>query len=820
MKKIIIVGGVAGGATVAARLRRLNEDDQIILFERDEYISFANCGLPYYIGGEISERENLMVQTVKGMSKRFNLDIRNLSEVVSVNRQKKTVTVYDKVKQSTYEEIFDILILSPGAKPIKPAIPGIESTSNIFYLRNIPDTDKIKSSIVENKPKTAAVIGGGFIGVEMAENLTKAGIKVTIVEKLSQVLRPLDIEMAQFVHQELNAHGVDLILNDGISQFKEGGIIKLESGTELKADMILMSIGVSPENTLAKNAGISIGPRGHIKTNEQLQVFDVETGKVISDIYAVGDAIELSDLVDGSKTAIPLASPANRQARLVADHINGLPIEYKGSLGTNVAKVFDLTVASTGNNEALLKSKGIAYKAIHAHRANHASYYPGSSNISFKLLFSPASGKILGAQAVGRDGTEKRIDVISTVIRLGGTVRDLTDLELCYAPPFSSAKDPVNILGYIASNTLDGFYDFVQYSEIDDIIKNGGILLDVRTPIEFSAGHIEGAVNVPVDGLRNELDKLNLPKEASIYVTCQVGLRAHIALMILRGRGYSKLYNLSGGYLTYKTARYKPLTNTKKAAPPSVDTDNQTVSKNSIAEVNACGLQCPGPLMATYQAVKNAAPGDLIRVKATDFGFSKDVENWCATNGHKLISLTNENGNYVAMIQKGQSVCSAVSKPLQDNATIVVFSGALDKALASMIIAQGAAASGKKVTLFFTFWGLNVLRRSSHINVKKSFIERMFGFMMPRGARHLPLSNMNMLGIGPKMIKGIMKNKNVDDIETMIKNAMNVGVRFVACTMSMELMGIKKEELIDGVELGGVATYISSNENAGTTLFI
>ncbi|HBL83363.1 MAG: pyridine nucleotide-disulfide oxidoreductase [Clostridiales bacterium GWF2_38_85] len=822
-KKIVIVGGVAGGATAAARLRRLNEDANIIMFERDEYISFANCGLPYYIGGVIKERDSLLVQTVEGMTKRFNLDIRNLTEVVAVDRNKKTVTVYDKQKQHTYEESFDVLILSPGAKPIKPPINGIQDAERVLVLRNIPDTDKIKAVVAENKPGTAVVIGGGFIGIEMAENLCDLGIKVTLVEKLPQVLRPIDFEMAQFVHQELNTHGVDLILGDGISEFKDNGrTVVLESGKTVANDLVILAIGVVPENTLAKSAALALGPRGHIKTNDKLQTLDAETGGVVEDIYAIGDAIEVVDRIDGSPTAIPLAWPANRQGRLVADHISGRPISYGGSLGTAVAKVFDLTIASTGNNESQLKAKKIPYLAIHAHRANHASYYPGATNIALKLLFSPEDGRILGAQAVGRDGTEKRIDVISTVIRLDGTVRELPDLELCYAPPYSSAKDPVNILGYIASNTLDGEYKFVHYNEIDDIVKNGGYLLDVRTELEFEAGHINGSVNIPLDDLRSRMSEITLAMEKPMYVTCQAGLRAHVAIMQLKVAGFSNIYNLSGGYLTYSTAKYKPLSNIVTTQPAAtVDIDNQVVAPKSITEVDARGLQCPGPLMATYKAVKAAAEGSIIKVTATDFGFVKDVESWCKINGHKLDSIRNENGSYIAEIEKGRTSSeTAVPAVSQENATIVVFSGALDKAIASMIIAQGAAANGKKVTLFFTFWGLNALRKNNKVKVRKNFIEKMFGGMMPRGAAKLPLSSMNMLGMGPKMIKGIMKKKNVDDIETMIRNAMAAGVKFIACTMSMDLMGIKQEELIDGIEYGGVATYISQNENAGTTLFI
>lgn len=821
MKKIVIVGGVAGGASAAARLRRLSEEDQIILLEKDEYVSFANCGLPYYIGDVIKDREDLFVQTVEGLSTRFNLDVRVFSEVLGIDRKGKSINIRKTKSGETYTESYDILILSPGAKPIRPNLEGIGEAENLFVLRNIPDTDGLRRYVDERKPKSAVIIGGGFIGVEMAENLTERGIKVTIVEKLPQVLPPLDFEMAQQVHMELGSHGIELLLSDGIAGFRDKGRkVILESGKVLDTDMVVLSVGVCPESTLAKSCGLALGAKGHIKANKMLQTFDSVTGDVVEDIYAVGDAIEVNDYISGENTAIPLAWPANRQGRLAADHINGINISYDGSLGASVLKVFDLTAASVGNNEKQLKARGVDYRAVHAHRGNHASYYPNPSDISLKLLFDPNNGKIFGAQAIGREGTEKRIDVIAAAIKLGGTVGDLSGLELCYAPPYSSAKDPVNILGYIAENVISGAYGLVQWNDIDDIVKKGGCLLDVRTDVEFEAGHIDGSVNIDLDELRGRIDEIAVPKDAPIYVVCKVGLRAYIAIQILKGRGFKKLYNLSGGYDTYKTAKYVPAVFRPYETKTSTSAPN-TPEALATKEIDVTGLQCPGPLMAVYNAVKDGAEGDRIKVIATDYGFAMDIENWCATNGHQLLSLSQEGGKYIALIEKGcKENCSLRINSPQENATIVLFSGELDKALASMIIAHGAAMQGKKVTIFATFWGLNALRKSGKVSAKKNLIEKVFGFMMPRGARRLPLSNMNMLGIGPAMIKGIMKQKNVDDIDTMIKSAMNLGVKLVACTMSMELMGIKEEELIEGVELGGVATYVSRNENAGITLFI
>lgn len=557
MKKILIVGGVAGGATAAARLRRLSEDDQIIMFERDEYISFANCGLPYYIGDVIKERGNLLVQTVAGMGQRFNLDIRNFNEVTAVDYNNNKVTVKNQITGETYEETYDHLILSPGAKPIAPRIPGYDEADNIYTLRNIDDTDRVKKAVTEDQPKKAVVIGGGFIGVEMAENLRHLGIQTTLVEKLPQVLRPLDFEMAQIIHQELNAHGVGLILGDGVDHFEDKGRkVVLESGKCIETDLVILAIGVMPDTAMAKASGIKTGPKGHIVTTQTYEVFDQTSGEVIRNVYAIGDAIEVQDFVDGSQTAIPLAGPANRQGRVVADHIHGIKFKNSGVQGTAVAKIFDKIFAATGNNEQQLKAKGIPFQQIHAHRANHASYYPGSSNIALKLLYDPKTLKIYGAQAVGGEGTEKRIDVIATVMHMGGTIYDLQELELSYAPPVSAAKDPVNILGYIAQNIAEGVFKTVEWNEIDPIIEIGGTLIDVRTPKEFEAGHVKGAVNVELDTLRENLDKLPQDKDAPLYVTCQVGLRAYLAICILRGKGYTNLYNLAGGYNTYKASHY------------------------------------------------------------------------------------------------------------------------------------------------------------------------------------------------------------------------------------------------------------------------
>ena len=819
-KKIVIIGGVAGGATAATRLRRLNEEDKIVLFEKGEYISFANCGLPYHVGGVIKERENLLLQTVDGMNQQYGLDVRNFSEVLEINPQSKSVTVLNHQTGERYIESYDQLIISTGAKAIVPPIVGIEEADNVFTLRNIPDMDQIKAYIAENQIATATVVGGGFIGLEMMENLVELGIQVQLIEMAPQVMPTIDIEMAQLIHSQMNIHGVNLILNDGLKEFRQNGReLLLTSGKTLQTDMTILSIGVLPENTLAKVAGLELGYKGGIKVNQQLQTSQ-------PDIYAIGDAIEVIDLVSGQPTHIPLAWPANRQGRLVADIINGSDAGYFGTQGTAVAKVFELTVASTGNSERLLKQAGIEYETIHIHPNSHAGYYPGASPIALKLLFG-IDGKILGAQAIGTEGVEKRIDVIATAMRFGARADQLASIELSYAPPYSSAKDPVNMLGYTADNILSGKVATFQWSQVDELISNNAFLLDVREEFELATGTIESSHHIPLNQLRQRLGEL--PKNQPIYVYCQVGHRGYNAARILSQAGFD-VKNLDGGYKTYKTAHYR-------IKPLDYLSFNQTRHKSEdlkepseIIHLDACGLQCPGPILKVKEKIDKMSIGQKMEIEASDFGFGADLAAWCQNTGNTLLSNKIENGKVLATIVKGKSSISesemknlpslgqeGVLKETKDGATMVVFSGDLDKALASMIIASGAAAYGKKVTIFFTFWGLSILKKQK---VKKSGLAKLFDIMLPSKANNLPLSQMNMGGMGASMIKYIMKQKNVDSLPDMIEQAHQLGVKFVACTMSMDLMGIEKEELFDFVEYGGVATFIGDSEQANMQLFI
>jgi CoA-disulfide reductase len=820
--KVLIIGGVAGGASAAARLRRLDEKCEIILFERGEHISFANCGLPYYIGEVIKEKEKLLVQTPQAMKQRFNIDVRVFSEVVSIDPQKKEVKVHDLKNGKSYTETYDKLVLSPGAAPIKPNIEGINAP-NVFTLRNIPDTYAIKDFVDNHKPKRAVVVGGGFIGLEIAENLHERGIVVTVVELANQVIGPIDYEMAALVHAHLKEKGVEFYLEDGVKALQHNSkysVVELNSGKEIKTDMIVLGIGVRPETELAKKAGLALGERGGIKVNKTLQTSN-------PDIYAVGDAIEVIDYVNGNPALIPLAGPANKQGRIVANNICGIKEEYEGTQGTSVLKVFDMTVASTGNNEKILKRFNIPYQKSFTHSASHAGYYPGAMPISLKLLFSPKDGKILGAQAVGYEGVEKRIDVIATAIRAGMTVYDLEKLELSYAPPYSSAKDPVNMAGYVASNILKGDVAVIHWDEIANLDKNKSILVDVRTPMEFSMGTIQGAVNIPVDELRNRMNEI--PKDKEVIIFCQVGLRGYLACRILMQNGYKNVKNLSGGYKTYFPAvqkqgnqdiyDYERIDNSDliHASSPGPENCDAVVD----IRLDACGLQCPGPIMQVNNAINSMNVGEVLEVTASDPAFGTDIKAWCERTGHQLIKVGKEGKNIKACIKKGNGRMSQHNVTSSGNdKTMIVFSGDLDKAIASFIIANGAAAMGRKVTMFFTFWGLNILRKHNKVKVKKSLLESMFGMMMPRGSRRLGLSKMNMGGMGGKMIRYIMNKKNVSSLEDLIEQAKAQGVRIVACSMSMDVMGIKEEELIDGIEIGGVATFLGAAESADTNLFI
>ncbi|MFT3739560.1 MAG: FAD-dependent oxidoreductase [Breznakibacter sp.] len=823
--KYLIIGGVAGGATTAARLRRMDEHCEIIMFERGEHISYANCGLPYYVGGTIRERDNLFVQTPATFGKRFNTDVRYLSEVTAIIPDKKCVEVRNLQNGEIYSETYDKLVLSPGAEPVKPTLPGINQ-DGIFTMRNVPDTDKIKKFIDEKKPQHAVVVGAGFIGLEMAENLHKSGLRVTIVEMAEQVMTPLDYSMAALVHQHLKTKNVEFYLNTAVSSFsrKNGRIVlSLNTARTLEADMVLLYIGVRPENKLAKEAGLTIGETGGIWVNKFLQTSN-------PDIYAVGDAIEFKNPIIGNQTITYLAGPANKQGRIAADNIVlGNVKQYKGAISTAIAKVFDLTVASAGVSGKLLGKLNIPHIDSITHSSSHAGYYPGAQPMTIKISFAPDTGRLLGAQAVGYDGVDKRIDLFAEIIRTGATVYDLAEIEHAYAPPYSSAKDPVNIAGMVAENILNGTSKTIWWRKLSETVPDELFLLDIRTPDEYQLGTIEGATNIPLDNLRATLHLL--PKNKKIVVFCGVGLRAHVACRILAQNGFDEVYNLAGGLKTYETASQKQ-SNEDIFANDYIGNDDHiyqgqkdgyTPKTDNLPqlEVDACGLQCPGPIMKLKNSMDGLPEGQTIKIKASDAGFYKDVQSWANVTGNKVLELSQHGAETIAVLQKGQKTPkNTTDKGTLNDATLICFSDDLDKALATFVIANGASASGKRVSIFFTFWGLNVIKKQQKIKVEKDIFGKMFGMMMPRSSKKLGLSKMNFQGMGGTMMRMVMRNKNVDSLENMIKAAMDNGVQFIACQMSMDVMGIDASELMDGIQIGGVATYLERTETANLNLFI
>ena len=815
--KYLIVGGVAGGATAAARIRRNTEQAEIILFEKGQYISYANCGLPYYIGGVIEERDRLFVQTPEAFGKRFNIDVRVNSEVTRIEADKKLVHVRTSDGRE-YTESYDKLLLSPGASPVRLPLPGIDC-EGIFTLRNVADTDKIKNYMQAHPVKRAVIVGGGFIGLEMAENLHHAGAQVAVVEMANQVMGPIDFSMASLVHQHLQEKGVQLYLEQAVESFaRENGRLKVhfKSGIQLEADLVLLSIGVRAQTSLVQEAGLKLGEMRGIWVNEYLQTSDEA-------IYAVGDAIEFPHPITGKPWLNFLAGPANRQARIVADNmVFGNTETYEGSIGTSIAKVFDMTVASTGLPAKRLKQMEIPYLSATIHSGSHAGYYPGALQMDIKITFSPTDGRLYGAQIVGYDGVDKRIDQYALAIKNGATVEDLTRLEHAYAPPFSSAKDPVAISGYVAGNILSGKMTPLYWRELQQADLSKVTLVDVRTADEASLGSIPGAVNIPLDDLRERMDEI--PTDRPVYLFCGVGLRGYLASNILKGHGFTDVRNLIGGLKTYESA-------IKPVLLPSNDNDKKEdicacpaspSSSVEVIRVDACGIQCPGPILKLKKSMETLQPGQRLEVISTDAGFPRDAEAWCHTTGNRFVEKRSEGGKYYVLIEKGTPCSIEASKATfeEKGKTFILFSDDLDKTLATFVLANGAAATGKKVSIFFTFWGLNAIKKVNKPKVKKDIWGKMFGWMLPSDSTKLALSQMNMMGIGAKMMRFLMQKKGVDSLESLRLQAIDNGVEFIACQMSMDVMGVKREELLDEVTVGGVATYMDRAEQANVNLFI
>lgn len=854
--KVVIIGGVAGGATAAARMRRNTEDAEIILIERGDYISYANCGLPYYLGGVISDRDNLFVQTPESFGKRFNVDVRVKQEVTAIDKNAKTVTVRTRDGKE-YVESYDKLLLSPGAAPVRPPLPGIDN-EGIFTLRNVHDTDAIKQYMQTHDVKQAVVVGGGFIGLEMAENLVHSGIEVSVVEMANQVMGPIDFSMAAIVHQELVSHGVKLYLEQAVESFEktEGGLqVNFKSGIKAQAQLVILSIGVRAETKLATDAGIDLGEMRGIKVDSFLKTS-------APDVYAVGDAIEYPHPITGKPWLNFLAGPANRQARIVADNIIfGDKIEYEGAIGTAVAKIFGLTVASTGLPSKRLDMMGIEHAVSYTHTAAHASYYPGGGMLDIKITFDKKTGQLYGAQVIGPEGADKRIDEFAMCIKHKGTIYDLMELEHAYAPPFSSAKDPVAIAGYVASNIIEGRLSPITWRELNALDKDSYVLIDVRTVDEHSVSHIKGDINIPLDDLRDHLNEI--PKDKKIVLYCGIGLRGYVASCILKGHGYTDVVNLCGGCRTFNMA------NAKLPAPSSRSTLTPASSNGSCATgscsasslpsaqasaaapaaaaasaagdvdvskpakvIDARGLQCPGPILKLKKGMEELNNGDIMQITAGEVSFTRDAESWCKSTGNTFIKAENKDNAWQVYIRKGasteltaaptgMSACAASAlMPKNDGKTFIMFSDDLDKALATFILANGAAATGKKVTIFFTFWGLNAIKKIEKPAVEKDFFGSMFSMMMPSSTKNLKLSKMNMCGAGTKMMRYIMNKKGIESLESLRQQAIDNGVEFIACEMSMDVMGVKKEELLDNVTLGGVATYMERADHANVNLFI
>ena len=779
--KYVIIGGVAAGASAAARLRRLDERAEIVLLEKGSDISYANCGLPYHVGGVIAARARLSVMPPAKFASWFNVDVRTNCEATAIDRAKKEVEI--RTADGASRLAYDKLLIATGATPVGDAYTDA-THPHVAHLWTLADMDRVMAKL--GAARRVLVVGAGFVGLELAENLRHRGLAVTVVQRGGHVLPTMDAEMAEPLADELRGAGIDLRFGRVVSDFVEkpdGVEAVLDDGTRLAVDLAVVSTGVRPRAELAKSAGLEIGPRGHIVVDEGLHTSD-------PDIFAAGDVIEVRDPVFGGKTAIALAGPANKQGRIAADNMAGGASVYRGTFGANVVKVGELTAAGVGWTEARLKAENRDYRKIYIHPSSGAGYYPGAARLNMKLLFG-ADGTIYGAQIVGAKGVDKRIDTIAEAMRVKLKAPQLGELELAYAPPYSSAKDPVNFLGFVAENVLTGKSDVVA----PDTIPADAQVIDVREPSEHEMGAVPGAINIPLGSLRARLDELD---RAKTYVTCcAVGLRGYLAERILKQNGF-KAYNLSGGWATWRLFRQ-----------PSSTLDLRQ-------------LPCPGPVVQLKAAFSKAADGAAFKVLA-DAAFEGDLRRWCAANGCTASGLAKHGGELEAMLVKGgpQPSTSTSSRPAEHSAAIVLFSNDLDKALAAMILANGLAASGAKVGIFFTFWGLSVLRKNPAPALRRSLVSRMFGWMLPKGAEKLALSKMNMLGLGTAMMKDVMRKQNIMTLPSLIKSAKAAGVSFIACDMAMGVMGLTREDLIDEVdEVAGVAAFAELAKRSANTLFI
>ncbi len=817
--RLVIIGGVAAGASAAARARRLSESARITVIERGPDVSFANCGLPYHIGGEIADRSRLAVQTPESLAALLNLEVRVRTEAVKIDRERKVVVVRDLPPGGGESELpYDKLVLAPGASPLRPPLPGIDDP-RVLTLRNLQDMDRIK--VAARAAGRVLVVGAGFIGLEMAEQLKRLGKEVALVEAVDQVLPPLDPEIAAPVAEALRAEGVELVLGDPISGFGPEGAglaALLKSGRRLAADFVVLAIGVKPESGLAAAAGLALGARGAIKVDAFLRTSD-------PDIYAAGDVVESTDRITGDAMHLPLGGPANRQGRVIADHLfrPAQARPYPGHLGTAVVRVFDVAAGLTGWTEKRLTQAGRDFRATVVTDYQHASYFPGAVPLTLKLLWSPEDGRVLGAQAVGADGVDKRLDIIATALAGGLGIDDLAQLELAYAPPFGSARDMVNTAAFAAQNARDGLVVPVSALPADRA------LLDVRPATVAGLSPLAGALNIPFPELRARLGELDRSRPWA--TVCALGKTSYFAARVLAQAGFD-VVSLAGGVRMRSPGA--PAAAAGKPASPEVARVAGPVPASGtgapeIANLDCTGLACPGPLLQVKARCETLAPGQELAVTASDPGFARDVEAFAKSNDFELLGVERAKGRIMARLRRpivapgaaGTPVATGASAARRKGATLVVFSGEMDKVMASLVIANGAAAMGGKVTMFFTFWGINALRRERAVKVAgKSALDRMFGWMLPRGLGSLPLSKMNFLGAGRRLMKHQMASKNLPNLPGLLGAARMAGVRLVVCTMSMDAMGIRAEELIDGVEFGGVADFLGAAESSGTNLFV
>lgn len=831
--KIVVVGGVAAGASVAARARRLDEHAQIVVLERGHHVSFANCGLPYHVGEVITDRDRLLLQTPQSLRESLDVDVRIAQEVVAIDREAKTVAVRDVDTGREYVEAYEALALCPGAQAVRPPLPGID-LPEVMVLRRIGDMDRIKARLDAalaqhaagtRGPVRAVVVGAGYIGLEMAENLHHRGVEVAVVEASDQILPPVDHEIAVPVENHLRARGVALHLSTAVAAFRPGeagGVrVELTSATTLDADLVVLAVGVRPATDLAVAAGLEVGPHGGVVVDEHMRTSDPA-------IWAAGDVVETPHTVLPGTWLAPLAGPANRQARVAAENICGRSTVYRSTQGTSVVKVFDMVAGGTGATERQLRGLGVPYRAVHVHPSGHAGYYPGTAMMHLKLLVDPSDGRVLGGQASGFDGVDKRLDVLAMAVRGGLTAYDLEEAELAYAPPFGSAKDPVNMAGFVAANTLRGDLT-LWYAQDVPAAVDGARLVDVRTPEEFAIWHLPGAENVPLATVREACADWDRTQPVRLY--CAVGFRSYLAHRALVQRGFTDVATLSGGSTTYRAwhdveaegAQAQPAVVAYAEAHDVLAATRERLAvedgTGTVVDLDCTGLACPGPIMRLAATVADLEPGDDVVVHVSDPGFAQDAPAWADAQGHRLVAMVPEGPGYRATIRKG-GTRAASTAPARTGTSFVVFSGDLDKVLAAFIIANGALAMGQPVSMFFTFWGLNALRRPDAPPRERSPMDRMLATMMPAGPDRLTLSQMHMAGAGTAMIKKVMKDHAAPSLPELVDAAVAGGARLTACTMTMDLLGIATSDLREGVDLGGVATFLAAAERSGTTLFI